>query len=141
MRNKGRKKEKGFWADRMTREILQRVESTPRLRDLVDKQGLLVYDEKTPSGTIHIGSGRGWILHDVMARALREAGADARFVLSSDDMDPYDKPSAGVAREEFDVHLGKPFRYIPSPEPGYHSFGDYYFRQCTSHLVHKCLLL
>jgi len=120
-----------FWADAMAEEILRHVDRHPRLAEIVAAQGLLIYDEKTPSGVIHIGSSRGWILHDVIARALRVRGAPAGFVLSSDDMDPYDKPSAGLPRAEWDQHLGKPFRHIPSPEPGDDSFGDYYFRQCT----------
>jgi lysyl-tRNA synthetase class 1 len=120
-----------FWADAMAEEILQHVDRHPRLETIVSDQGLLVYDEKTPSGTIHIGSSRGWILHDVIARALRARGATAHFVLSSDDMDPYDKPSASLPRDEWDQHLGKPFRHMPSPEPGFESYGDFYFRQCT----------
>ncbi len=129
----GRKKAaKGtFWADATAEEILRHVDAHPRLQQLVDDQGLLVYDEKTPSGTIHVGSARGWILHDVMARALRNRGAPATFVLSSDDMDPYDKPSAGLPRDVWDEHLGKPFRHMPSPEEGYEHYGDFYFRQCT----------
>ncbi len=128
----GKKAAKGtFWADAMADEILQHVDRHPRLQQIVADQGMLVYDEKTPSGIIHVGSSRGWILHDVIARALRGKGAPAHFVLSSDDMDPYDKPSAGLPREEWDQHLGKPFRHIPSPVEGYESFGDCYFRQCT----------
>jgi lysyl-tRNA synthetase, class I len=129
----GKKAAKGtFWADATAEEILRHVDRHPRLGQLVADQGLLVYDEKTPSGTIHVGSARGWILHDVMARALRGRGAPATFVLSSDDMDPYDKPSAGLERSEWDRYLGRPFRHMPSPEPGFESYGDFYFRQCTS---------
>lgn len=129
----GKKAAKGtFWADATAEEILRHVDRRPRLKRLVEDQGLLVYDEKTPSGTIHVGSARGWILHDVMARALRKRGAPATFVLSSDDMDPYDKPSVGLPRSRWDRHLGKPFRHLPSPEPGFDHYGDFYFRQCTS---------
>lgn len=123
---------KGFWADIMASEILEHIERHKDiLGPIVERQGILVYDEKTPSGQIHVGSSRGWILHDVIARALRERGAPGYFVLSSDDMDPYDKPSAGLPREQWDQHLGKPFRHMPSPEPGYENYGDYYFSSCT----------
>lgn len=120
-----------FWADEAATEILRHTERHAILRDLVARRGLLVYDEKTPSGTIHVGSSRGWVMHDVMARALRARGAPARFVLSADDMDPYDKPSAGLPRAEWDRFLGMPFRRIPSPEPAFESWADFYFRQCT----------
>jgi len=123
---------KGFWADSMAGEILAHIERHKDiLGPIVERQGILVYDEKTPSGQIHVGSSRGWVLHDVIARALRERGAPGYFVLSSDDMDPYDKPSAGLPRAEWDQHLGKPFRHMPSPVPGYANYGDYYFSSCT----------
>ncbi len=118
-----------YWADRMADEIIERVENDPILRPIVEENGYFVYDEKTPSGDIHIGSGRGWVIHDVLAKALRARGKDARFVLSSDDYDPLDKPVKGMP--EFDKYLGIPFRNIPSPVPGYKSWADYYFRLAT----------
>jgi lysyl-tRNA synthetase class 1 len=119
-----------YWADRMADEIIERSERDPLLKTLVEKNGYFVYDEKTPSGEIHIGSGRGWVIHDVLAKALRQRGKRARFVLSSDDYDPLDKPVKGMP--EFDKYLGVPFKNIPSPIPGFKSWADYYFTQSTS---------
>ena len=119
------------WADQIAEEVIERVEGNPLLKELVGKNGYFVYDEKTPSGQIHIGSGRGWIIHDAIAKALRDKGVRGRFVLSSDDMDPLDKPSKALSKEDNEKYMGVPFRYIPSPVEGYSSFGDYYFRQCT----------
>jgi len=119
-----------YWADRMADDIIARVEADPFLKNIVKKTGYFVYDEKTPSGDIHIGSGRGWVIHDVLAKALREKGKDARFVLSSDDYDPFDKPING--KPEYDQYLGMPFKNIPSPVEGYESFADYYFTQVTT---------
>ncbi len=120
-----------FWADSIADEAIKRAESSPLLKEITKKHGFIVMDEKTPSGTIHIGSGRGWIIHDAIAKALRDKGVKARFILSSDDMDPLDKPSKELSREENEKYMGVPFRYIPSPVKGYKSFGDYYFTQCT----------
>ncbi|NTV23145.1 MAG: lysine--tRNA ligase [Nanoarchaeota archaeon] len=119
------------WADQIAEEVIARVENDPKLKKLVEKNGYFVYDEKTPSGTIHIGSGRGWVIHDAIAKALRDKGVEARFVLSSDDMDPLDKPSKELSAEDNIRYMGVPFRYIPSPYPGFSSFGDYFFRQVT----------
>ena len=127
----GKEKEEKFWADQIADEVIKRVENSELLKNLVKKNGYIIYDEKTPSGTIHIGSGRGWIIHDAIAKALRDKGAKARFILSSDDMDPLDKPSKELSKEENEKYMGVPFRYIPSSVKGYKSFGDYYFRQCT----------
>ncbi|MBI5390122.1 lysine--tRNA ligase [Candidatus Woesearchaeota archaeon] len=118
------------WADSMADEIIERAEQNPQLKEITQKVGYIVYDEKTPSGKIHIGSGRGWVIHDVIAKALRDKGAKGRFILSSDDIDPFDKMNKELP-PEYAQYLGMPFREIPSPVPGYKSFADYYFKQCV----------
>ncbi|MBD3164073.1 lysine--tRNA ligase [Candidatus Woesearchaeota archaeon] len=123
-------KESMHWADRIALQVKQRVEKNEFLKKVVKKNGCIVYDEKTPSGTIHVGSARGWVIHDCVAKALRDLGAKAKFILSSDDMDPYDKPNKELD-ESWDKYLGMPFRDIPSPAEGYKSFADYYFSQAT----------
>lgn len=115
----------------MAEDAIDRVENNDLLKSLVKKNGYIVMDEKTPSGSIHIGSGRGWVIHDAIAKALRDKGVKSRFILSSDDMDPLDKPSKELSKEDNEKYMGVPFRYIPSPVKGHKSFGDYYFRQCT----------
>lgn len=121
-----------FWADQIAIELKKRVEENSLLKSIYEKEGILIYDEKTPSGKIHIGSGRGWVIHDVIAKACRQIGLNAKFVLASDDMDPYDKPNKDLP-ESFNQYLGVPFRYIPSPVEGYKSFGEYYFRESIDH--------
>jgi len=118
------------WADQIANELQLRAEREPILHKIVREKGYIVYDEKTPSGVIHIGSGRGWIIHDIIAKALRDAGLKGRFILSADDIDPYDKPNKELP-STFDKYLGMPFRNIPSPVKGYKNFGDYYFMQCV----------
>lgn len=118
------------WADRIALQVKERVEKNEFLQKLVKKNGYIVYDEKTPSGTIHVGSARGWIIHDCVAKALRALGLKTKFILSSDDMDPYDKPNMELD-ESWNKYIGMPFMDIPSPEKGYRHFGDYYFLQAT----------
>jgi lysyl-tRNA synthetase class 1 len=123
-------KESLFWADQIARLVRKKVQGDPLLKKIVNERGYIVYDEKTPSGKIHVGSGRGWVIHDVIAKAMRNIGLKARFILSSDDMDPYDKPNKDLPKS-FDKYLGVPFRDIPSPVKGFKSFADYFFRQVT----------
>src|SRR3990167_5039375 len=133
MQNKEQNKnfEDSFWADQIAEEAIERVEGNDFLKSLVKKNGYIVMDEKTPSGTIHIGSGRGWVIHDAIAKALRDKGVKAKFILSSDDTDTLDKPSKELSQEDNEKYRGMSFRDIPSPADGYRHFGDYYFRQCT----------
>ncbi|MBN1502142.1 lysine--tRNA ligase [Candidatus Woesearchaeota archaeon] len=119
------------WADQIADEAIERVESSEFLKRIVKENGYFVYDEKTPSGIIHIGSGRGWIIHDAIAKALRARGKKSRFVLSSDDHDPMDKIPGYLDKKKYEKYMGVPFMDIPSPVTGYKSYGDYYFKQCT----------
>lgn len=90
-----------FWADELARRA-------PPGRPQV------VNDSKTPSGTIPISALRGPITHDAIARALRDAGVETRFIFGSDDMDPMDSQSM-KSDEHLAPHMGKPLALIPAP--------------------------
>jgi lysyl-tRNA synthetase class 1 len=85
----------------------------------------VVNDAKSPSGPIHVGSLRGVILHDCVARGLRERGRPTRFLYGFDDYDPLDALPRGVP-EAFAAHLGRPLSEIPSPDGRERSFARTY---------------
>ncbi len=120
-----------FWADQIAREVKARVSEEPTLQKVVKEKGYICYDEKTPSGRIHIGSARGWIIHDTVAKSLRELKLKARFILSSDDFDPMDAIPPGLDKNKYEKFLGIPMKNVPSPNPNYKSFADYYFNDST----------
>jgi lysyl-tRNA synthetase class 1 len=124
-----------FWSDRIAEQIIYRVDHDEQLQELTKKHGFIILDEKTPSGQIHVGSGRGWIIHDVIARSLRDKGINAKFILSSDDMDPMDALPKLDNQDYWKQFMGKPFRDIPSPIDGYKSYAEYYFQEATSKFV------
>lgn len=99
-----------YWADELARRV-------PRGEPQV------VNDSKTPSGSIPISALRGPIMHDAIARALREAGVEARFLYGSDDMDPMDSQSM---RQDAHLgpHMGEPLWCIPASEAGGTDFAD-----------------
>ncbi len=74
----------------------------------------VVNDSKTPSGTVHIGSLRGVVLHDAIHRALLQAGRPSRFLYGVDDLDPMDSQALltpdAVARS-----MGVPLAHVPAP--------------------------
>ena len=102
-----------FWADRIAAE-------------LVDRGPRWVDDMKTPSGIIHVGSLRGVILHDVIYKALLDAGNQAKFTYLIDDSDPMDDLPKYLDQEVYRQYMGVPFYKIPSPVPGYKSYAEYY---------------
>jgi lysyl-tRNA synthetase class 1 len=125
------KKEWVYWTDKVAEDVKRRVAASAKLKKIVKERGYIVYDEKTPSGPIHVGSARGWLIHDVIAKTMRSHGMKARFVLSSDDIDPMDGLPKSLDPEKWRKYMGVPLRNIPSPDSGYESYADYFFRQCT----------
>ena len=75
----------------------------------------VVNDSKTPSGTVHVGSLRGVVLHDAIARALRDAGLETRFLYGVDDLDPMDA-QALLTPDAVDRYMGVPLAHVPAPE-------------------------
>jgi lysyl-tRNA synthetase class 1 len=120
-----------FWADYIVEQLRIRAKTIPRLAEIVAERGYIVYDEKTPSGSIHIGPGRGWLIHDTVARALRNTNLNGRFILSSDDMDPMDDLPPYID-PSYVEYMGIPLRNIPSPDGSSKSFGQYFFDEATS---------
>jgi len=74
----------------------------------------VVNDSKTPSGTVHIGSLRGVVLHDVIHRALVQAGLPSRFLYGVDDLDPMDS-QALLTPDAVERYMGVPLAHVPAP--------------------------
>ncbi len=72
----------------------------------------VVNDSKTPSGTVHVGSLRGPVILDVVARALRAAGIPTTLLYGIDDMDPMDAQSL-LTPDAVDRYMGAPLASIP----------------------------
>ncbi len=90
-----------FWAD----ELAARLDGPQ-----------IVNDSKTPSGTVHIGSLRGVVLHDVIHRALSQAGLPSRNLYGVDDLDPMDS-QALLTPDAVERYMGVPLAHVPAP-PG-----------------------
>jgi lysyl-tRNA synthetase class I len=85
----------------------------------------VVNDSKTPSGTVHVGSLRGPVVVDTIARALRDAGVEVELRYGIDDLDPMDaqalltpdaiERSMGVPLSQLHRHHRRRARH---PRPG-----------------------
>ena len=109
-----------FWADRIAAEI--RDTRAPSAGD----SALLVRDEKTLSGRVHIGSMRGVAIHGLVAEVLQEEGIPTEFKYELNDFDPFDSIPGYLDAERYREHLGKPLYLVPSPEPGFENYAEYY---------------
>jgi lysyl-tRNA synthetase class 1 len=106
-----------FWADEIAEKVIARGKPLYR-----------VHDYKTPSGRIHVGALRGVVLHNVVARAIAAKKAEVNYLYGFDDYDPMDGFPVYLP-EEFRQHMGKPLSEIPSPEPGFANFGEFYAKE------------
>lgn len=104
-----------YWADKIAKELKKR--NFPL--EWVD-------DMKTPSGKIHVGALRGVIVHDLIYRALLDVGIKAKYTYVFDDSDPMDSLPVNLPQEKFGRFMGWPLNKIPSPEPGFSSFAEFY---------------
>jgi lysyl-tRNA synthetase class 1 len=86
-------------------------------------------DMKTPSGRIHVGSLRGVIVHDLIYKALKDIGVKTKFSYVFNDMDPMDGMPAYLDKNKWEKYMGQPLYKIPSPEPGFKSFADYFAQE------------
>ena len=89
-------------------------------------------DMKTPSGRIHVGSLRGVIVHDLIYKALKDIGVKTKFSYVFNDMDPMDGMPAYLDKNKWGKYMGQPLYKIPSPEPGFKSFADYFAQEFIS---------
>ena len=80
----------------------------------------VVNDSKTPSGTIHVGSLRGPVILDVIARALRANGHETTLLYGVDDMDPMDA-QALLTPDAIDREMGRPLAHVPDPAGDCHA--------------------
>ncbi len=107
-----------FWADRIVGEIEKRFGKPGR--------PLLIRDEKTLSGRVHVGSLRGVAIHGLVHEVLGEKGVETTFKFEFNDYDPMDGIPAYLDQAAYEKYLGMPLKNIPSPEDGYDNFAEYY---------------
>ena len=96
------------WVDKVTDGILswQKKHGIAKLH---------VDDMKTPSGRVHTGSLRGVVLHDIVAKTLKEKDKPVKSTYVFNDMDPMDGLPAYLSSQVYTPHMGKPLYKIPAP--------------------------
>jgi lysyl-tRNA synthetase, class I len=88
----------------------------------------VVNDSKTPSGTVHVGSLRGPVVVDTIARALRGAGVPVELRYGVDDLDPMDA-QALLTPDAIERSMGVPLSRVPDPAGDCHPSYARHFAQ------------
>lgn len=106
-----------FWADRIVNEIEQRRGKGSRL---------IIRDEKTASGRVHIGSMRGVAIHGLITHVLKARDANVDFLYEINDFDPMDGIPSELDASKWEKYLGFSLNKIPSPDGKAKNFAEYY---------------
>ena len=88
----------------------------------------VVNDSKTPSGTVHVGSLRGPVVVDTIARAMRTAGVPVELRYGVDDLDPMDS-QALLTPDAIERSMGVPLSHVPDPAGDCHPSYARHFAQ------------
>ena len=110
-----------FWADKIADEVVRRYGHI-----ITEGKPLVVRDEKTASGRVHVGSLRSAALHAMVADVLSHRGIAVEFNFEINDFDAMDGIPSYLDEAEYQKYMGMPLFMIPSPEPGYENFAELY---------------
>ena len=110
-----------FWADDIAQQIKERYADKIKAG-----KPIVIRDEKTASGRVHVGSLRGVAIHGLVYEVLKEQGVPCRYLFEINDFDPMDGIPAYLDQEEYKKYLGKPLCMVPSPDGKAKNFAEYY---------------
>lgn len=110
-----------FWADRITEDVKKKHAS-----EISKGTKLIIRDEKTLSGRVHIGSMRGVAIHGLISEVLKEQGIKHEFLFEFNDYDPMDGLPVYLDQERFKEHMGKPLCNVPSPDDKALNYAEYF---------------
>lgn len=99
------------WADRIVGEIEKRF-----AEKIAKKQPLVIRDEKTLSGRVHVGSLRGIAIHGLIAQVLSEKSIPNVFRFELNDFDPMDEIPRTLERTAYEKYMGQPLYTVPPHE-------------------------
>lgn len=103
-----------IWVDRIVADIQERF-AQERARG----ETLVIRDEKTLSGRVHVGSLRGIAIHGLLSQVLTERDIPNVFRFELNDFDPMDEIPATFSEElrtQYRSHMGKPLFTVPDLE-------------------------
>ncbi|MCA9363428.1 lysine--tRNA ligase [Candidatus Kaiserbacteria bacterium] len=110
-----------FWAHKIADEVERRYADK-----IKSGEPIVVRDEKTASGKVHVGSLRSASLHAITADVLRSRGVNVNFWFEINDFDPMDGIPSYLDEAEYKKYMGVPLCNIPSPEAGFDNLAELY---------------
>lgn len=115
-----------FWADKIADKIEEQYKGK-----IAKGEELVLRDEKTMSGRVHVGSLRSLSLHALISDVLTERGVKNKFFYEINDFDPMDGLPIYLDKNEYEQHMGKPLYTIPAPDKKAKNFAEYFASEYT----------
>jgi len=113
-----------FWADKIVAQIKKDLKD-----QIASGTPLIIRDEKTASGRVHVGSMRGVAIHGVVSEILNERRISNKFLYEIDDFSPMDGLPVYLDKKEFGKYMGQPLYTIPSPDGKAKNYAEYFAQE------------
>lgn len=113
-----------YWADKLADKIIREKKS-----EIESGKTLIIRDEKTASGRVHVGSLRGVAIHGILSEILTERGIKNGYLYEINDMDPMDGMPVYLDEKKYAEHMGKPLFTIPAPDGKSKNFAEQFGRE------------
>ncbi len=110
-----------FWADRIVGEI-----KTKYAEKIKAGKPLVIRDEKTASGRVHVGSLRGVAIHGIISEVLAEQKIPNKYLYEINDFDPMDGLPIYLDQEKFSPYMGMPLCNVPAPDGKVKNYAEYF---------------
>src|SRR3989344_6779247 len=99
-----------FWGDK----IVSDIEDVYKEK-INSGEPLILRDEKTMSGRVHVGSMRSVALHGTLSQILNEKKIAHRFLYEINDFDVMDGLPIYLDQEKYKPYMGRLLSEVPSP--------------------------
>ena len=113
-----------FWADKIVEEIKEKYQEK-----IQAGQPLVIRDEKTMSGRVHVGSLRGVAIHGIISEILSEQKIANKYLFEINDFDPMDGLPIYLDQEKFKPFMGIPLCNVPSPDGKAKNYAEYFAKE------------
>lgn len=110
-----------LWADKKVREITERYADT-----IQAGEPIVIRDEKTTSGRVHVGAMRGVAIHGIISEILSEQNIGNVYRYEINDFDPMDDLPKDLNQETYQQYMGQPLYTVPAPDGRADNYAEYY---------------
>jgi len=115
-----------FWGDKLVEQIKKECEEK-----INSGKPLVIRDEKTMSGRVHVGSLRGVAIHGIISELLTEQKIPNKYLFEINDFDPMDGLPIYLDQEKFLPYMGMPLCNVPSPDGKAKNYAEYFAKEFT----------